>query len=147
MEQAHEHGNVVQRAVLPGDPKQPSKAVLAGLAPVLVSLEITDKWGTAPSGRIRALSPNESPCGWHSVLLVGYDDGKSEFTFQNCWGTAWGDQGFGYISYERFEASWCEGWLYDLTWSHMPLKPTTGLKGRAWGIAEHGDRKSTRLNS
>ena len=57
------------------------KAVLAGLAPVLVSLEITDKWGTAPSGRIRALSPNESPCGWHSVLLVGYDDGKSEFTF------------------------------------------------------------------
>lgn len=114
------------------------KAVLAGLAPVLVSLEITDKWSTAPSGRIRALSPNESPCGWHSVLLVGYDDGKSEFTFQNCWGTAWGDHGFGYISYERFEASWCEGWLYNLMWSQMPLKPTAGPRERAWGIAEHG---------
>ena len=114
------------------------KTVLAGHARIVASLEITDKWYSAPGGRIRSLSPGESSCGWHSVLLVGYDDHKSELRFKNSWGKDWGDHGFGYISYERFEASWCEGWLQELAWCQLPFRPTTEFKKHAWGIAEHG---------
>lgn len=41
--------------------------------------------------------------GSHAVLLVGYNDEKKEFLFQNSWGESWGDKGFGRISYKAFE--------------------------------------------
>lgn len=37
--------------------------------------------------------------GNHCVCIVGYDDAKSAFKFQNSWGTSWGTSGFGWMSY------------------------------------------------
>jgi len=36
----------------------------------------------------------------HSVLVIGYNDETEELKFQNSWGAEWGEQGFGYVSYE-----------------------------------------------
>jgi GNAT superfamily N-acetyltransferase len=115
------------------------RTVLGGLQqPVQVSLEITEKWFTAAGGRIPASSLTDPPIGSHCVLLIGYNDDKAEFLFQNSWGASWGDQGFGYIPYEVFEATWCEGWLMDLFGHERFSKPPSAIAERQWGIPEHG---------
>jgi hypothetical protein len=35
----------------------------------------------------------------HAMLLVGYDDTKQLFKFRNSWGTQFGDNGYGYVTY------------------------------------------------
>lgn len=45
-------------------------------------------------------TPEDELRGGHAVLFVGYDDVLRRLIFQNSWGTAWGDQGFGYLPYE-----------------------------------------------
>lgn len=107
--------------------------------PVLVSLDITERWGNAPNGKIPALRRGDVFVGSHSVLLVRHDDSKSELTFQNSWGEDWGDKGFGCIDYETFETTWCEGWVSDLIGSRddSPKDPP-GFKRGAWGLREFG---------
>ena len=36
----------------------------------------------------------------HSICLIGYDDQKGAFKFINSWGTKWGLDGYGWISYD-----------------------------------------------
>jgi C1A family cysteine protease len=50
--------------------------------------------------------------GGHAVLAVGYDDATQKIRFQNSWGSAWGDAGFGTLPYRYFS----EG-LADDFWS------------------------------
>lgn len=38
--------------------------------------------------------------GTHAICLVGYDDTMQAFKFINSWGTDWGINGYGYISYD-----------------------------------------------
>lgn len=38
--------------------------------------------------------------GGHAICLVGYDDSRSAFKFINSWGTSWGIDGYGWISYD-----------------------------------------------
>lgn len=42
-------------------------------------------------------------CSSHAVLIVGYDLGKKIFHFKNSWGTQWGDQGYGTISFDYMD--------------------------------------------
>jgi hypothetical protein len=51
--------------------------------------------------------PVEDPLvnwGGHAMCVVGYDDkfAGGAFELQNSWGTAWGDQGYGWVSYADF---------------------------------------------
>lgn len=55
-----------------------------------------DKYGIIPIPDTK----KERILGGHCILLVGYDDSKSYFKFQNSWGTNWGDSGYGYIPYQ-----------------------------------------------
>jgi GNAT superfamily N-acetyltransferase len=114
------------------------KKALSQNQSVLVSLDITDKWESAPQGRIPPLSPSDVSLGSHSVHLVGYDDGKSEIIFANSWGENWGDRGYGYIPYEIFEATWWEGWMLDRAGNQVPHKLQSGVVQRTWGVTEHG---------
>ena len=41
--------------------------------------------------------------GSHAILLIGYDDATSSFTFRNSWGAAWGFSGYGTISYDYIQ--------------------------------------------
>jgi hypothetical protein len=40
------------------------------------------------------------PGGEHALLVVGYDDPGRYWIVKNSWGTTWGDQGFGKVSYD-----------------------------------------------
>lgn len=41
-----------------------------------------------------------SSLGQHAICLIGYDDSKGAFKFINSWGTDWGLDGYGWISYD-----------------------------------------------
>ena len=44
--------------------------------------------------------------GYHAVCVVGYDDSMQAFKFINSWGTEWGLDGYGWISYDMMQ-SYC----------------------------------------
>jgi len=48
--------------------------------------------------------------GMHAIAICGYDDGAQRFEFKNSWGTWWGNNGFGSISYEYIRTYATEAW-------------------------------------
>jgi hypothetical protein len=59
--------------------------------------------------------------GGHALCLVGYDDnrqtadGPGAFRLVNSWGAGWGNEGYGWISYEavkNMKAKLSQGWVY-----------------------------------
>jgi GNAT superfamily N-acetyltransferase len=116
------------------------KKVMADIRPlpVLASLEITDKWRDAPNGSIPAPAPRDVPIGNHTVLLVGYDDTRVEFRFQNSWGEDWGDAGFGTIGYDTFETTCSEAWVWDFIGARDNTpKEIPGYMRFDWGLRDH----------
>lgn len=79
------------------------KAALADGYPVQIGFMVyssfvnktVDKTGIVPMPNPR----KERLMGGHSVLLVGYDDDRGVFLFQNSWGTRWGNKGYGTFPY------------------------------------------------
>lgn len=82
-----------------------TKAYLAQGIPVIVSAKVDNYFKPKPnyptpyvwtnwSGNVEQMS--------HAILIVGYDDNTGRFKFINSWGTNWGNQGYGYISYNMY---------------------------------------------
>ena len=70
------------------------------------------------TGEIPYPKPGEDVLGGHAIVAVGYSDAKKigaskgALLIRNSWGTAWGDQGYGWLPYRYVE----EG-LADDFWS------------------------------
>lgn len=56
--------------------------------------------GAARTGEIPDPKPDEEVEGGHAICIVGYDDAQHRFKFENSWGPRWGDDGYGYVSYD-----------------------------------------------
>lgn len=54
------------------------------------------------------------PQGSTAILIAGYDDNKKQVKFTPCWGVGWGEQGFGYVSYEYIEKYLTDAWTFKL---------------------------------
>ncbi len=50
------------------------------------------------------------PLGGHAVCLVGYSDKTQMFKFKNSWGPNWGENGYGYISYDYARNFLLDAW-------------------------------------
>jgi hypothetical protein len=66
--------------------------------------------------------PGTDYAGNHDVLLVMYDDALTygSFVFQNWWGTGWGDQGYGALSYTLVK-DFMECWIVREVWDGIAL--------------------------
>lgn len=84
---------------------------LASHGPLLVALSVDRTWDRAATtaGKLDVFQP-ATVRGGHAVAIVGYRaDGR--FIVRNSWGTAWGDQGFGYASEAYINAAfWNESY-------------------------------------
>lgn len=78
--------------------------------PVVVTLKVSlshinDQKGTFTfSPQINAdCDSGKISCGGHAVLIVGYDDEQKVFMFKNSWGPKWGNQGYGYVTFDHVD--------------------------------------------
>jgi len=76
------------------------KAALRDYGPLGINVRVPDAWYWPPGS-----TPSASSDGPHSVALVGYTDdagvpGGGYWFVKNSWGAGWGDDGYGYVSYE-----------------------------------------------
>ena len=72
--------------------------------PIIISLDWKDLIFETIDGETVATSFSQNPtdeCG-HAVLIVGYDNEMSAFKIVNSWGTSWGNEGYGWVSYKFF---------------------------------------------
>lgn len=64
------------------------------------------------------ITTEQYPMYGHAVAVVGYDDsietpeGFGAFKIVNSWGTAWGDDGFAYLSYDALYNNMTAGYAY-----------------------------------
>lgn len=78
------------------------KRFLGSRLPVAVVLPITKQWFSTGDGTI--FFPAAEFCSaQHCVLIVGHDDTRQYFTFQNSWSREWGDGGYGKLPYGYIE--------------------------------------------
>lgn len=76
-------------------------------SPVIVPLKLPDDHAGWRDDGLVVAQPRVLALPWwkflnvpnHFVVLSGYDDGQQMFFFKNSWGTGWGDNGHGRISY------------------------------------------------
>lgn len=80
-----------------------------------VGLRITDAWYKPDSsGRV---SGGGRTIGGHAVVVVGYDHATKVIKILNSWGSAYGNKGFIYLSYEEFDREFAYGYSQDINWS------------------------------
>ncbi|WP_374028946.1 C1 family peptidase [Bdellovibrio bacteriovorus] len=79
--------------------------------PVVITLKVAiphidDKKGTFTYNDAinTQCDSGQIPCGGHAVLLVGYDDERRLFMFKNSWGPTWGNEGYGYVTFDHVDA-------------------------------------------
>lgn len=61
------------------------------------SINSEKAWKT---GVVDLPTEGEKPEGGHAITLVGFSDEKKHFIFRNSWSKSWGDEGYGYLSYD-----------------------------------------------
>ncbi len=65
--------------------------------------------------------------GGHAMVLVGYDERKQAFKLINSWGTGWGDQGYGWVSYQAFQALTPNAYVMQLEQAPKPVPQQDAL--------------------
>lgn len=80
---------------------------LAKQGPFAIGVPVFSNWSTISSNGI-VPEPGGYQRGGHAILVVGYDDKRQMFKFQNSWSRDWGDKGCGYLSYD-----WVEKYSWD----------------------------------
>jgi len=96
---------------------QPFKNWLAGGSPVVLAIPVYAEFD-APAGShaiVDVPADTFSYRGGHAILLAGYDDdiggtGVGGFKFVNSWGTAYGNGGYGYLTYDFVREYVPEAW-------------------------------------
>jgi C1A family cysteine protease len=80
------------------------------------------------TGVIAAPGKGDTEVGGHAIAVVGYDDKRRALLVLNSWGTTWGLQGFGWLSYEYIleglssdlwtilKSTWIETECFGLDW-------------------------------
>jgi len=86
------------------------KTQLAAGFPVVVGGQVNRAFEYLASGAVLGAFKKPS-LGGHCYCVVGYDDAKSAFKFQNSWGTSWASAGFGWISYTNIKSWWTEAYV------------------------------------
>ncbi len=86
-------------------------AAFAEVGVLYASSAVHDDWlDPGPDGVIGWRA--QPVAGYHAYAIVGYD--RDGFWLQNSWGTAWGRQGYGYVSYDEWLQRGTDVWVARL---------------------------------
>lgn len=87
------------------------QALTEYVAPIIISVPV--KWNEewSHSGKITTLLNSSEIIGWHAITLFAYDDDQRVFLFKNSWGSEWGLQGRGTITFDFIQRHVDEAWV------------------------------------
>jgi C1A family cysteine protease len=85
------------------------KTLLSNGFPVIVAGPVDKGFMNLANGAV--LTKRKGSLGGHCYCVVGYDDSKNAFKFQNSWGTGWASAGFGWINYNNLKDWWQEAYV------------------------------------
>ncbi|RUT78635.1 C1 family peptidase [Ancylomarina longa] len=88
------------------------KDQLAAGKPIVVAGSVYRDFYNLSYGDIQTRARGKS-YGGHCYCCVGYDDSKQAFLIMNSWGTNWGTDGFGWISYDIMGRVWQEAYVLN----------------------------------
>jgi len=88
------------------------KTALANNGPVVIGIAcFREIFYVGDNGNVPyPKNPNEL-LGGHAICAVGYDDNTQKIKFKNSWGTKWGQNGYGYISYSYIRDFMWDSWV------------------------------------
>ncbi len=81
--------------------------------PYLAGVDVYESWfvkKTEKTGLIPMPKRSDQYQGGHAICIVGYDDAKKLFKFKNSWGDDWGDNGYGYLTYDYMKQYCLDAW-------------------------------------
>lgn len=93
------------------------KATLQHDGPVVAGISVyasLNSPSAANSGVVPDPKPDEQVVGGHAICIVGYDDARRRFKFENSWGPRWGAGGYGYVSYDYIAKHGAGAWSLSL---------------------------------
>lgn len=97
------------------------KIILSTEGPVAVGIKIFDELFAPDENGVVDMPKNKKKVrGGHAVCLSGFSDETKLIKFKNSWGTSWGKEGYGFISYEYFNAYCLDAWYFEDT----TIRPT-----------------------
>lgn len=83
-------------------------------SPVVIGVGVFREWFdntfTPIPGAIKYPTNTNDVLGGHAICCVGYDDNTKLIKFKNSWGKGWGDDGYGYLSYEYINDFMWDAW-------------------------------------
>jgi hypothetical protein len=91
-----------------------TKMSLAQQKPVVIGVELRKNFENIPEGAEYWYPQigDTSTFGGHSMVVVGFDDGREAFEVMNSWGPRWANDGFVWIKYRDF-AKYCHyGYIF-----------------------------------
>ncbi len=87
------------------------KTQLAAGNAIVVGIPVYDDFSKISSSNPIYDNTSGSSRGAHAICLVGYDDNQQAFKLINSWGTNWGINGYGYISYKLMQDLKIKGYV------------------------------------
>jgi C1A family cysteine protease len=70
------------------------------ISPVVIGIQVFEEiMNVGKDGIVKDPRNSLYSLGGHAICLVGYDDAKGLFKFKNSWTKNWGQNGYGYLSY------------------------------------------------
>ena len=81
--------------------------------PVPIGVVTTESFMKTRDGIIEDDVRNRGKHGGHAICAVGYDNKKKLIKFKNSWSAQWGDNGYGYLSYNYFKKYCIVAWAIN----------------------------------
>jgi hypothetical protein len=79
-------------------------------SPVPAGLVVFPSWQNQKNGKIPLPNKKEEHQGGHAICVVGYDDTSKSLKFKNSWSSSWGQNGYGFVSYEYAKKYMLAAW-------------------------------------
>jgi len=110
---AEQYRSLSMRRISEGDVNNMKVALQEGI-PIVVGIPVYPDFDNLDSSNPIYDNSFGTSRGNHAICLIGYNDETNSFKFINSWGTSWGLNGYGNISYSLIETFDTTGWiLYD----------------------------------
>lgn len=90
---------------------------LTAKKPVLIGMNIYDEFLVVDKANPILSMPTSTsyPLGGHAVTVLGYNLSKQLVLIKNSFGNEWGDNGYGWISFEYINQESFEKWCFEIT--------------------------------